>query len=394
MMGRMIRWTFLGPALALAGVLAGMLLHFFVAHGGMLVGAPFPPGQRINLLIMGLDRTVSDQNPNVVLPVSRTDTLIAASFDSASRRVYVLSIPRDTQTVIPGHGLDKINAAHAHGGAALTLRTVENFMGVHFPYYIEINARGLTHLIDAVGGINIYVDKDMNYDDNWDGLHIHLRKGYRRLGGKAAMEYVRFRHDTQGDISRVDRQQRFVNALIDELRRPRVLLRASRILRVFREDVTTNLPPDQVFTLAWFATRLPRQGLLRATLPGEFGSEDWIPDVAKDRDLIVRAFLDTDPDSLAKATIDIVNGAGVHDALIDPLARLTALGVQIVRVTEATDASETVLVVHHGDPRVGSIVAAAVDARLVIEPTAGRGPDLTLILAKGYPAGIAHTAVR
>ena len=393
---RMVRWTLVGLVLALAGVLAGVFLHFFFAHAGMLAGAPFPPGPRVNLLFMGLDRTVSEQNRNIELPFTRTTTLIAASFDPASRRAYLLSIPRDTQTAISGHGRTKINAAHAYGGAALTLRTVENFTGVSFPYYIEITERGLIHLVDAVGGVNLYVDRDMDYDDNWDGLHIHLRKGYRRLGGKEAMEFIRFRHEELGDIARIRRGQQFVNALVDELRRPRVLLRLGRIVRVFREDMTTNLPPDQVLALAWFAARLPAHGVVRATLPGEFddgGSSDWIPDLLKDRDLIVRTFWDEDPETLAQETIDVVNAVGDRGALTDPLARLGALGVRVVRVTEAADASETVVVVHHGDPRVGNIVAASVGARLVIDRTGGNGPDLTLILAKGYPAGLPHTAL-
>jgi LCP family protein required for cell wall assembly len=345
---------------------------------------------------MGLDRTVSEQNRTIELSFTRTPTLIAASFDPASRQVNVLSIPRDTQTEIPGHGRTKINAAHAYGGAALTLRTVENFTGVSFPYYIEITERGLIHLIDAVGGVNLYVDKNMDYDDNWDGLHIHLRKGYLRLGGKAAMEFLRFRHERLGDIARIRRGQQFITALIDELRRPRVILRLARIYRVFREDVRSNLPPDQVIALGLFAARLSGAHLVRATLPGEFdalGSSDWIPDPPKDRDLIVRTFFDVDPETLAMTTTEVVNATGARDALTDPLARLSALGVRVVRVTTATDAAGTVVVLHHGDPQVGNIVAAAVGARLVIDRTRGNVPDLTLILTKGHPSGLTHTAV-
>ena len=395
MMRRMVRWTIVGTAVTLAGVFVGILLHFFFTHAGMIIGWPFPPGDRVNLLFMGLDRTVSEQNRNVELPFTRTTTLIGVSIDPTSRRVNVLSIPRDTQTEIPGHGRTKINAAHAYGGAALTLRTVQNLTGVSFPYFIEITERGLIHLVDAVGGVNLYVDRDMDYDDNWDGLHIHLRKGYRRLGGKAAMEFLRFRHEKLGDIARINRGQRFIDALIDELRRPRVALRLGRIYRVFREDVTTNLPPDQVIALGLFAARLPGANLVRATLPGAFdllGSSDWIPDLPKDRDLIVRTFFDADPEALARTTIEIVDAAGARDALSDTLARLSALGVHVVRVTTATDAAETVVVLHHGDPQVGNIVASAFGARLMIDRMMGNGPDLTLTLALG-PAGLPHTVV-
>jgi polyisoprenyl-teichoic acid--peptidoglycan teichoic acid transferase len=388
MIGPMVRWIFGGAALSLAGILAGLLLHFLVSHGAMIVG--WPSGERINVLIMGLDRTVSDENPSILLPISRTDVLIAASFDPVSHRLYLLSIPRDTQAPIPGRGTQKINAAHAYGGAPLTLETVENFLGVPFPYYLEITERGLVHLIDAVGGVNVYVDKDMDYDDNWDGLHIHLKKGYRRLGGKAATDYTRFRRDQFGDITRIGRGQLLISALIDELRRPRVIFRVGRILRVFREDIMTNLPLDQLLMLGWFTVRLPGNSLLRATLPGELGAVDWFPDRVKDRLLALSMFYDVDRDTLAKTTVDVVNATGTPDALADPLARLAALGVRVVRVSEDSDGAETVLIVHRGDTRVGKIVATMVGARLIVANWRGSAANLTLVLGRSIPRSFAR----
>jgi LCP family protein required for cell wall assembly len=391
MIGVMIRWIFGGAALSLAGVLAGLLLHFLVSHGAMIVG--WPSGERINVLVMGLDRTVSDENPSIILPISRTDVLIAASFDPVSHRLYLLNIPRDTQAPIPGHGTQKINAAHAYGGAPLTLETVEDFLGVSFPYYLEITERGLVHLIDAVGGVNIYVDKDMNYDDNWDGLHIHLKKGYRRLGGKTAVEYARFRNDEFGDITRIRRGQLLIGALLDELHRPRVIFRLRRILRVFREDITTNIPLDQLLTLGWFTVRVPSNGLVRATLPGVLGEVDWFPDTVKDRLLVTSMFYDVDLDILTKTTIDVVNATGTRDALTDPLARLAALGVRVLRVSDDSDGAETVVIVHRGHTHVGSIVAAVVGARLVVATGRGSAADLTLVLGRGIPRSFVRPLV-
>lgn len=382
---RVARWVLLSTALALAAALVGAIAVVApqVAPTGTTFGWPFRVTGRTNVLIMGLDRTVSDSDPNVVLPISRTDALVAASFDPASRQIYLLSIPRDTQVAIPGHGTDKINAAHAYGGAALTLRTVQNFLGVPFPYYIEVTARGLVRLVDAVGGVNIRIEKDLNYDDNWDGLHIHLRKGYRRLGGKAAIEFTRFRHDPLGDIGRIQRQQELFNALLDELRRPRVILRMARILRVFREDITTNLQPSQLITLAWFGTRLPGGGFVRGILPGRFGDSDWIPDARRDREVVALMFLGVDPAILAGTTVEVINASAIPDALTDSLARLAALGVRVVRIIAVPDAAATAVIVQRGDPRAGRIVAAAVEAPLIIGRAGGRA-DLTLVLGRDY----------
>jgi len=265
------------------------------------------------------------------------------------------------------------------------VRTVENFLGVPFPYYIEITERGLTHLIDAVGGVNILIDKDLNYDDNWDGLHIHLRKGYRRLGGKATMEYVRFRHDPLGDIGRVSRQQQMLNALLDELRKPRTIWRLNRILRVFREDITTNLRPEQLVTLAWFGVRLPPDGFVRETLPGSFGSSDWLPDARKDREVVARMFLGVEPRVVAATTAEVLNATPIRNAVSDPLARLAALGLRVLRVGTAADAAETTVIAHQGDPRVAAAVAAAVGARLVQGEPIPKGADLTLVIGRDYP---------
>ncbi|HLW58372.1 MAG TPA: LCP family protein [bacterium] len=343
---------------------------------------PYPLTQRTNVLIMGLDRTVSDRNPNVVYPVSRTDTLIAATFDPAARRIFLLSVPRDTRAAIPHHVTTKINAAHAWGGVPLTLETAQNFLGVRFPYYIEINERGLVHLIDAVGGVNIHIEKDLNYDDNWDGLHIHLQKGYRRLGGKAAMEYSRFRHDPLGDIGRITRQQQVMNALLDELRRPRIATHFSRLLRVFHEDITTNLSDDQLVTLALFGARLPAGALVRETLPGNFGGDDWIAAGPQDRGVIAQMFYGTDADVFARTTAEVVARSVNRDAVNDAVARLRALGIRIERIrTASSDPPATAVLVHRGDPRVAKIVAALIGGAPIVDATSTGTADLTVILS-------------
>ncbi|HYM67996.1 MAG TPA: LCP family protein [bacterium] len=383
---QVVRWTLLGVFIAFALGLAGVAGYVGVhaTPGGSTFGWPLKVTGRTNILIMGLDRTVSDQNPNVEYPVSRTDTLIAASFDPATHRVYLLSIPRDTRTTIPGHGFDKINAAHAYAGEPLTTRTVENLLGVSFPYYIELHVRGLVHLIDAVGGVTVRIPKDLNYDDNWDGLHIHLKQGNRRLGGAQAMGYSRFRHDPLGDIGRIQRQQQVLDALLVELRQPRIVLRADRVLNVFRQDTTTNLDQTQLIALGAFGARLPHGSLVRETLPGRFGGYDgyWLPDPAKDRALVIKFFYGMDATAFSGTTIEVVNASGSRDVAADAIARLNALGLRVLRVTTAADASEAVLIVHRGDPAVAHVVAGITGVRRIVRTPAQGGPDLSVVLGR------------
>ena len=382
-----LRGVLTGLAAALAAGVVVAALH--AQPAGSTFGWPFRVAGRTNILVMGLDRTVSDQNPKIVYPISRTDTLIAVSFDPAARQIHILSIPRDTRAAIPGHGTDKINAAYAYGKETLARRTAENFTGVALPYYITIQERGYVHLIDAVGGVTIRIDKDLNYDDNWDGLHIHLKKGNRRLGGKAAIEYARFRHDPLGDIGRIRRQQQVIDALIAELRRPAVVLRAGRILRVFREDVDTNLRPEQLIALGWFSARLPKGALDRETLPGRFGAADWLPNPVEDRATVARMFYGMDAADLTRATVEVVTSGAGRGAVNDALARLAALGVQVVRADSAPDAAESTVIAHGGDPRIAAAIAGAtrighVVAATTLPAAGGAGAQFTVVLGRDY----------
>jgi LCP family protein required for cell wall assembly len=300
---------------------------------------------------------------------------MAVSFDPAARAIDLLSIPRDTRAPIPGHGADKINAAYAIGKEALARRTVEDFTGVVFPYYITIKERGYVHLIDAVGGVTIRIDKDLNYDDNWDGLHIHLKKGNRRLGGMAAIEYARFRHDPLGDIGRIQRQQQVADALIAELRKPRVVFRAGRILKVFREDIATNLSPEQLVALGLFSARLPKAALHRETLPGRFGVSDWLPNSAEDRRTIARMFYGVDAADLGGTGVDVVAAGADRAAVGDALARLNALGVRVLRVASGPETANSALIAHGGDPQTAAIIAEATRiGRVTPDSLAGTPP--------------------
>ena len=121
------------------------------------------------IMIMGVDSREDD--------VGRSDTLMIATLDPKKDQAALLSVPRDTRVKIKGHGFDKINAAYAYGGERLTQDTVENFLGVDMDHYIIINTHAFQKIIDALGGIDIDVEKRMYYTDPWDddgGLVIDL----------------------------------------------------------------------------------------------------------------------------------------------------------------------------------------------------------------------------
>ena len=194
------------------------------------------------IMLMGVDERKDD--------VGRSDTLMVLqlSKDKAS----LLTIPRDTLVYIERHGYQKINAAYAYGGAKLARKTVEEFLGIDIDRYVMINKARFAEVIDAMGGVDIYVERDMHYEDPWDddgGLYIDLKQGIRHLDGKTAIEFVRFR-DAEGDVGRVRRQQAFMKACADRLSEPSMLIKIPELLTVAVKAVETDLSSTEMLAAA------------------------------------------------------------------------------------------------------------------------------------------------
>ena len=116
------------------------------------------------------------------------DTIIVASYDTKSQKVGVLSVPRDTMVDRDWSRNGKINAALGHGGPELLAEEITKTLGVPIDYYFHINLQGFVALVDELGGVDVDIPVDMNYDDPYQNLHIHFKKGPQHLDGQAAME--------------------------------------------------------------------------------------------------------------------------------------------------------------------------------------------------------------
>ncbi|MDD5593796.1 MAG: LCP family protein, partial [Candidatus Margulisbacteria bacterium] len=166
-----------------------------------------------NILILGTDLNFSAETRKEVVADGRTDSIILMRIDPVRYRIVLLSIPRDSFVNIPGFGYNKINAANVLGGVALTKKTVSELTGVGVDYYVKLNPAAVTDLVNLLGGINIFVERDMYYVDRAQNLFINLKHGWHKLSGLEAQDYMRFRHDAAGDIGRVERQQKFIQTL-------------------------------------------------------------------------------------------------------------------------------------------------------------------------------------
>jgi LCP family protein required for cell wall assembly len=265
-----------------------------ITHGGLSPAVSFPGRRGVTFLVLGRDRDV-DRYRRVRNTPGRSDLVMLVRADFEYRTISILSIPRDTHVRIPGHrGSNKINAAYAYGGPRLTMRTVESLLGVRPEDAVVLDLTGFEKAIDALGGITLTVDRNMDYDDNWGNLHIHLRKGRRHLNGKQAMGFVRFRHADRGaadsDLKRMRRQQALLEALREQAANPLTLVRVPCAMDAARAHLRSSLKFPQLFCLAWFARSVPRSNVRTYSLPSREGGSFVYPDRGRARELVRQLF--------------------------------------------------------------------------------------------------------
>jgi LCP family protein required for cell wall assembly len=162
------------------------------------------PTQPVFFLIVGNDSRGGPSN-------ARGDALHLVGVNPALHKATMLDIPRDTGAQIPGHGLDKINAALSEGGLALQAQTVANMVGVNIPYAMTTDFDGFIGMVDAVGGIDVNVPFAMH--DSFSGAFF--QPGLQHMDGHQALAFNRDRHDFPiGDLQRSENQGLFIlNAL-------------------------------------------------------------------------------------------------------------------------------------------------------------------------------------
>ncbi len=161
---------------------------------------------------------------------SRSDSILLIR--AGGGKSAKLSIPRDTIVNIPGHGLDKINAAYAYGGASLTILTIEQYLGIKINHVVEVNFGNFPDFIDALGGINVTtncVQSDINGGRRNGGTSLRLRRGNHHLTGKQALTLARTRknkcHPEENDLTRAKRQQDVLAAIKSRLVSPATFFR-------------------------------------------------------------------------------------------------------------------------------------------------------------------------
>jgi LCP family protein required for cell wall assembly len=216
--------------------------------------SPLPTGS-LNLLVLGSDTRSGKENQELGGGSSegaRSDTAMVVHLDAGRTKATVVSIPRDTLVTrpscpLPSGGSTQVrhgamfNSAYSAGGAVCAVKTVESLTGVRMDHYIEIDFAGFAKLVDALGGVTVTTDEDIDDEDS----HLHLDAGTHDLDGKQALALARTRHGIGdgSDLGRITLQHKLVKALLERISSTSLLSNPARLYTV-TDAVTGSLTTD------------------------------------------------------------------------------------------------------------------------------------------------------
>lgn len=229
------------------------------------------PAKKENILLLGKDLSYNEKGQ--AINEGRTDTMVLVQLDPYRNKIKIVSIPRDSFVEIPGYGMRKINSAFVIGGKEMAKEAVSSLMGIGIDRCMVIELDGLVRIVDSLGGVKVFVDKDLKYTDHAAKLFIDLKKGDRKLNGKQAEEYLRFRHDALSDIGRVDRQQVFLSAVVKKLSSPLTVFRFPFLLPAVKTCAETDISFGNLVKFGNFVRMAGPENIERKVLPGNFPPE-------------------------------------------------------------------------------------------------------------------------
>jgi len=245
----------LGLGLALAAPMAMLLRGDGTdgAEGFQPIANPFAgwvEGRGEDLLVLGTDEGGGN-----------TDVITLVRIEGGVTRVR--QIPRDSYVETERWGPIKVNALYSLGGEEAIKRELSERMGNPIRHHVIVNLAALRHLADLVGGIEVTVPKRLYYVDNSQGLMIDLQPGKQTLKGRQLEGFLRFRHDDDGDIGRLERQQLALQGLFHKLGRPESMVRLPSLLMATSKEIRTDLGPMELGGLmsAIGSTRLETERL-------------------------------------------------------------------------------------------------------------------------------------
>lgn len=247
-----------------------------------LVGGvkPISSTDPINILVMGMD--IGDLENLENKAARRVDTFIVVNYNPNTEKLNIVSIPRDTLIEVDGYLATgeyqrywKINAAYTLGGEEEVITHVSSLLDIDINYLLEVDYEAFRSVVDALGGVDMYIEQDMFYDDDLQDLHINFKGGETvHLDGEKAEDFIRWRQNNDGtglangDIDRIENQQLFIKKLLDKALSPSVVFKIPKILDAITENIDTNMPSKEMLSLGLKLIKLKSEDIIMSTLQG------------------------------------------------------------------------------------------------------------------------------
>jgi len=272
------------PKKIVLGVIAIVIMLIIVSLGSgisalMKVGSKSMPSsidvtsnEPINILLLGMDIG----NPNDVdnVSIKRTDTIMVLNYNPTNKKLNVVSIPRDTLINVNDRN-DKINVAYEIGGYSKIKSEAENLLNIKINYIIKLDYNAFREIVDAIGGIEMKIERNMIYDDEDQNLHINFKAGETvTLDGKKAEEFFRWRKNNDGsgfangDLDRIENQQKFISKVFDKCTSPLILFRVPKIMTALGDNIETNMSSTKMLSYGLKFMNIKKENMTMVTAIG------------------------------------------------------------------------------------------------------------------------------
>jgi len=364
-----------------------------------------PAYDRANVLLIGADDRPGEGG--------RADTIILLMIDKPNHRASVLSIPRDLKVDIPGpkYGMNKINAAysfyHEQGlGEEKTVEAVEELTGLDIYGYIKVNMQGVVKIIDTLGGVDINVEKEMNWECPGD-IVCYLKPGPQHLNGEKFLSYIRHRKDFKpenqsSDFERMARAQKALREVLKQHLRPQNLRKVAAVVRQLRTNVKTNMDINDLVGLACFLRGIDPDDIMAAAVPCTDDNSGPIYYAICDQRGLTRtldeliAHLDNEPPKPCR--VEVLNGSGEPGVANAASKLLEAYGFEVTHSGNADsfDYDKTRIEYQAGEKESAKLAASAIGSGTLeaLDPVNNltRGAHIRVIVGADFhkPASVSE----
>lgn len=364
---------------------------------------------RINILLLG----VPGGNHN---GRDLSDTNIVISIDPINKKAAMLSLPRDMWVDIPDNGSCKLNAVHAYGeqsgeedgGPNLSKMTVSTILDLPIHYYIRVDFIGVIRLIDAIGGVDVKVEKDI-YDPFFPDIYMSgyepysITAGKHHLNGNEALKYARSRYTTS-DFDRASRQQQVITASKKKISQTNLLLEPTKLLEIIKiakHHLRTDLSPSEFKRLAEIIDQIDSQEMVHKVLDNSEtgllvsdrvnGTSVLLPaagDFSEIQSLAHRIFTEPYLEQEA-AKIELQNGTNKLGLGTETAQVLEDYGYNITKVGDAkkNNYSQTLIIDYSKgkNPHTIDLLSKRIpQAKVMKDGLTENGADILIVLGKDF----------